>query len=218
MDNALDMRHFATLQQHINERLESLGLCTAQRQYQWLYGALGAVPSDVMFICENPSQAGVKKAELAARRGDRQPDIEDQWRGGGPGDPATRIFRAVLYEIGLKRTPPDDPGGWQCYITNVIKEMAVAGDFEKTEKYSKAVAWADILEWEIQQVGPSWVFCVGSTAHSLVRRLQRGGRLASLHGRHIRKLWHYSARRGTAVGKEKIREGIRESGFRIGRG
>ncbi len=219
MDDHLDMRHFETLRQCINSRLRELGLCTGQTGHSWLYGALGAVPSDVMFICENPSKSGVEGAEKVASRSGRQPDIEDQWRGSGPGDPATKRFRPVLCKFGLKLNPPDDPGGWRCYITNVIKEMAVAGDWEKLSlarvKYPKADEWADILEWELQQVKPSWVFCVGDKAHDLVGRLQRSGRLPSIQGRHIHKITHYSARKSDVKGL--MIKDIRESGFPGGR-
>ncbi len=138
MDDELDMRHFQTLRQRINNRLTKLGLCAEQTRYRWLYGALGTVPSNVVFICENPSQSGVKKAERAARCSGRQPDIEDQWRGGSP----IKTFRPVLCEIGLKLTPPGERGGWQCYITNVIKEMAQTKTFRelgRPGKYAKAV-------------------------------------------------------------------------------
>ena len=219
MNDELDMSHFDVLRQRINSRLRELDLRTGQRKHRWLYGALGAVPSDVMFVCENPSKGGVKGAEKHARYSGRQPDIEDQWRGDGPGDPATRIFRPVLCEFGLKLTPPGDRGGWHCYVTNVIKEMAVAKNWEKlplvSVKYPKADEWADILEWEVQQVKPRWIFCVGGKAHFLVDRLQRGGRLPSLRGQDIHQITHYSAR-GSNV-KEQIMQDIRGAGFPIRR-
>ena len=217
MDDELDMRHFQTLRQRINNRLTKLGLCAEQTRYRWLYGALGTVPSNVVFICENPSQSGVKKAERAARCSGRQPDIEDQWRGGSP----IKTFRPVLCEIGLKLTPPGERGGWQCYITNVIKEMAQTKTFRelgRPGKYAKAVEWADILEWELQQVQPTWVFCLGGNSHYLVKRLRRCGRLPSIQGQHVHKIWHYSAQgRSDEVIKQQIIEDIRGSGFAVGR-
>lgn len=219
MNDELDMRHFETLRQRINRRLRELDLRTGQTKHRWLYGALGAVPSDVMFVCENPSKGGVKGAEKHARYSGRQPDIEDQWRGDGPGDPATRVFRPVLCELGLKLTRPADRGGWQCYITNVIKEMAVAKNWEKLrlveKKYPKAVDWAGILEWEFQQVQPNWVFCLGGKAFSLVKRLQRYGQLPSLQGQRIHQITHYSARKSDVKGL--MMEGIREAGFPVER-
>lgn len=219
MNDELNMRHFETLRHRINSLLRGLDLRTGQTEHQWLYGALGAVPSDVMFICENPSKGGVEGAEQGAMHNDRQPDIEDQWRGSGPGDPATRVFRPVMCELGLKLTPPGDRGGWRCYITNVIKEMAVAKNWEKLPlvrvKYPKAVEWAGILEWEFQQVQPNWVFCLGGKAYCLVKRLQTFGQLPSLQDQHIHQATHYSAR-GSDV-KERIIEDIRGAGFPVGR-
>ena len=219
MNDELDMRHFESLRQRINSRLRELDLRTGQTRHQWLYGALGAVPSDVMFICENPSKSGVEDAEKDARRIDRQPDIEDQWRGSGPGDPATRIFRPVLCEFGLKLTPPGDRGGWQCYVTNVIKEMAVAKNWGELSlarvKYPKAIKWADILEWELQQIQPSWVFCVGDNSYDLVGRLQRSSRLPSLQGQHLHHITHYSARKSDVRGL--MLKDIRSSGFCVER-
>ena len=219
MGDELDMRHFETLRQRINSQLRELGLCTGQTRHQWLYGALGAVPSDVMFICENPSKGGVEGADEVASRNGRQPDIEDQWRGSGPGDPATRIFRPVLCELGLKLTRPADRGGWQCYITNVIKEMAVAKNWGELSlarvKYPKAIEWADILEWELQQIRPSWIFCVGDNAHDLVGRLQRSSRLPSLQGQHLHHITHYSARKSDVKGL--MIKDIRGAGFPVGR-
>ena len=218
MVDELDMRHFETLRQRINSQLTRLGL-SEQTKYQWLYGALSAVPSDVVFICENPSRDGVEKADWAARCGGRQPDIEDQWRGSGPGDPATRIFRPVLCEFGLKLTPPGDRGGWQCYVTNVIKEMAVAKNWGELSlarvKYPKAIEWADILEWELQQIQPSWAFCVGDNAYDLVGRLQRSSRLPSLQGQHLHHITHYSARKSDVRGL--MLKDIRSSGFCVER-
>jgi hypothetical protein len=64
------MQYFETLRGKINLRLNVLVkdhkydriMAKAQiEDFPWLYGALGKVPSDVMFICENPSIAGIKK-------------------------------------------------------------------------------------------------------------------------------------------------------------
>ena len=219
MDDELDMRHFETLRQRINSRLTERGLSTEQTRYRWLYGALGAVPSDVMFICENPSRDGVKRAERAAQSSGRQPDIEDQWRGGRR--PPIKTFRPVLCELDLKLTPPGDRGGWQCYITNVIKEMAQTKTFRGiglAGKHPKAAEWSDILEWELQQVQPSWVFCVGGNSHSLVTRLRRSGQLPSIRGRHIHKVMHYTAqgKSNEAIRKQMLKD-IRGAGFPVGR-
>jgi hypothetical protein len=124
----LNMRYFEELRDRINERLGELR--TPYRDLQarespWLYGALGEVPSDVMFICENPSITGVRQAHVDTIDG-RAPDIEAQWWG-GRNNPAAKRFRPVLRQVGLKTNRPDARGGWRCYITNVVKEANVAG-------------------------------------------------------------------------------------------
>jgi hypothetical protein len=192
----LNMSHFQELRARINHRLEELG--TPHRtlqldEYPWLYGALGAVPSDVMFICENPSIAGVRQANTDTIDGGA-PDIEAQWWGGRK-NPAAKRFRPVLTEMGLKTNGPDQRGGWNCYITNVVKEANLAGADQQmkstAERQEQARDWADILKWEIEQVRPKRVFCVGSAAHAMVSFLRRE-RLLPFFTPH--KIGHYSAR------------------------
>ena len=125
-----------------------------------------------MFICENPSLAGVANAHVATVDG-RAPDIEAQWWG-GPRNPAATRFRVALHRLGLKTTHPSVKGGWLCYITNVIKEMNVAGDnrqLSPADRRTMARQWAPILAWEIEQVSPRHVFCVGNAALDHVKRL-----------------------------------------------
>jgi hypothetical protein len=144
------MQHFEELRSRINRRL--MALETPHREWQiedysWLYGALGAVPSDVMFVCENPSISGVRQAHVDTIDGNA-PDIEAQWWG-GQRNPAAKRFRAVLYQMGLKTTSPDARGGWNCYITNVVKEANFAGADQRSLSASdlrqQARDWADIL-------------------------------------------------------------------------
>ena len=59
-------RHFVELREKIHDRLRILRPPHWEEQiekYPWLYGALGDPGADVMFICENPSLAGVRKAK-----------------------------------------------------------------------------------------------------------------------------------------------------------
>ena len=190
------MRYFRDLRDKINRRLDKLKTPHRDMQineYPWLYGALGQVPSDVMFICENPSLAGVAKAHVDTIDG-RDPDIEAQWWD-GPNSSCRKRFRPVLCQMGLKTSPPDAPGGWKCYITNVVKEANVAGadQGKKTpqERRKQARDWADILRWEWDQVRPQHVFCVGGASFEAVKRLQREGLLPDFNPD---KMWHYSAR------------------------
>lgn len=172
----VSLNHFDELRKRINQRLEDLKAPHRREQietYPWLYGALGRVPSEVMFVCENPSAGGVSRAAVDTVDGG-PPDIEAQWWGGRK-NPAAKRFRVALYQLGLKTTPPDVKGGWQCYITNVIKEMNVVSDHRtfSTADYSRmAAAWAPVLSWEIEQVRPKLVFAVGNRALDRLKWLE----------------------------------------------
>ena len=189
----LTLAYFETLRSKINERLTRNGTKHAHRQindFPWLYGALGQVPSDVMFICENPSLGGVEKAHVRTIGGGA-PTIEDQWCGGVRSN-AVKRFRAALCELGLKTTPPLQRGGWRCYITNVIKEADVVKDFNQRKKQELAVAWADVLDWEIRRVCPKVILTVGDNATDLVRHLQDRRLVPDTPRPH--KVMHYSNR------------------------
>jgi hypothetical protein len=208
--SGLDLRHFERLREKINTRLRETGPKYAKLQieeYRYLYGALGAVPADVMFICENPSLAGVAQAHVQTIDGG-PPDIEAQWWG-GPTNNAAKRFRAVLHELGLKTTRPEQRGGWQCYITNVIKEANVAGEQNAllpSAHEQQARIWADILDWEVGEVSPRHVFCVGGRAAAAVKKLQREGLLRTFPAH---KIWHYSARGSDERVKSNMIQGIR---------
>jgi hypothetical protein len=195
----MNMQHFDELRRRINKRLEEIRAPHRRAQileYPWLYGALGEVPSEVMFVCENPSIAGVKRAHIdTVDRG--EPDIEAQWWGGAM-NPAAKRFRVAIHRLGLKATPPAVKGGWRCYITNVIKEMNVAGDHQKsstTDHRDMAQVWAPILTWELSQVQPKHVFCVGRRAHGFVTWLVSQRLIPRIRPVVVN---HYSARSGDA--------------------
>lgn len=211
----MSTQHFATLRRKINKRLHTLALDTGQTRYRWLYGALGVVPTSVMFVCGNPSQRGVEEKAGDAKRTGIQLTIEAQW---GSGLPLTRL-RPVLCRLGLKQGAPGAPGGWQCYLTNVVKEMTLKslGSYSESEQHAKALAWAGILEWELQQVRPTWVFCMGHPAFNLVTWLQKCGRLPTLQacGSRLHRVWHYSTQRSDSVVKRHILEDIKASGFPV---
>lgn len=202
----LPQQHFLDLRDRINVCLEKTQALYRQDQiekFPWLYGALGAVPSDTMFICENPSVAGIQKANVQTIDGGK-PDIEAQWWG-GPNDYAAKRFRHVLFELGLKTSPPDCRGGWNCYITNVVKEANFTKEqrkFSGTELKQQAKKWADILLWEIEVVNPQHIFAIGGAAYKRVREL------SLFPADRIHRIWHYSARRSDDVVITKMKREI----------
>lgn len=189
----LDMKHFEELRSRVNAQLEVLRVPTRREQidrYPWLYGALGEVPSKVMFICENPSLTPTRSARNVDGG---PPDIETQWWG-SPTNNAAKRFRRALYVTGLKETSPNARGGWRCYITNVIKEANLARDQEAlppTERFEQARVWAPILRWQVECVAPEHVFTVGSRADASFRRLQSHGLVPPVP---CACIMHYSAR------------------------
>lgn len=161
-----------------------------------------------MFICENPSLAGLRKAEppLGGPCG-----FDTQWTG----DPAFRWdkrFRTVLCDLGLKDGGIWERGGWHCYITNVIKQTDFVRDWNDPSKVSSAAKWraarkwSRILQWELDVVCPKIVFCVGRAAEGFVRRLVREGRF-DLRGVPARYIRHYP-RGGHEEVEREMRRGI----------
>lgn len=76
-----------------------------------------------------------------------------------------------------------------------MKEANVAGIDQRAktsdERREQARTWADILRWELENVQPKHVFCVGGASFDLVNRLQ-SERL--LPGFYPISICHYSAR------------------------
>lgn len=203
-----ELQHFTDLREKINARLEEIDAPHRDEQihvFPWLYGALGAVPAETMFICENPSLAGVRRANVETIDGG-PPDIEAQWWGGWR-NPAGKRFRLALFELGLKQTPPAARGGWKCYITNVVKEANIAREQEeRKDRPQQATLWAGILAWELGQVEPHHVFAVGGRAYKAIVGLQAARLLPRFR---VHQVWHYSARRSDELVTEKIVEGVR---------
>ena len=197
----LNMQYFNTLRNKINQKLKELmeskviDLEVRKEQiekYTWLYGALGNVPSNVMLICENPSFKGVKNANIKTVDGE-QPDIEAQWWGGEK-NPAAKRFRKALHRTQLKTTLPEEKGGWNCYITNAIKQVNIVKNqnaLPQCIKEQQAKDWATILQWEIFQVKPKYIFCMGGKTERAIKLLQKENMIQKFP---INKLIHYSAR------------------------
>jgi len=189
------LAHFAELQRRVNARLRELAPQHMEKQlkYGWLYGAWGSVPARAMFVCENPSLEGCEATHNETSADERDGNI--QWNG----DFRARRFRRALCRAGLKEPPAESDKGWRCYITNVVKEVDIAGDYGKlaqSRKVVKAEQWADVLAWEWSMVKPARVFAVGEAAYRVLRRLQSGKLIPGRPG--IHQILHYSSRKSTA--------------------
>ena len=202
-------RHFLELREAIYDRLRTLRPPSWEEQiedYPWLYGALGDANADVMFVCENPSLSALRAIAESPKGG--PPDFDTQWTG-NPTNRRDKRFRTVLCDLGLKDGGIWEPGGWHCYITNVIKQAAIVSEWGETPwdaKLRAARQWSEILQKELDVVRPDIVFGVGGSAHRMVKWLQRNAGLDVPAP--ICRIWHYSAYRGDEKVERMMRDGI----------
>ena len=102
--------------------------------------------ADVWFIAEYPSLVQVERVT-------RDESPEAQWNK-SKGD---EVFRDMLVTARPEKGGRDTPGGWNCYITNIVKSVARpanwnAGDWE--DWFLVAEAWAPVLAWELEHGAP----------------------------------------------------------------
>lgn len=138
-----------------------------REQYSWLVGALGNPRSNIFFVAENPSLTQVERVGYPHGK---PPTIETQWSG-SRGD---ILFREMLVKHGFKNGSIDSPGGWDCYITNVIKEADYTKDWrEKSQELRNHAAeiWARVLAYELSRVKPKLVVVMGKQTEALIRHL-----------------------------------------------
>src|SRR5687768_12537190 len=91
----------------------SAALSDHRVDFPWLTNSLGDPFAGVWFVAEYPSLGQVE-------RGGAAPSVETQWAV-SRGD---RLFREALVGAGFKDGASDSPGGWRCYVTNIIKHAA----------------------------------------------------------------------------------------------
>ena len=87
----------------------------------------------------------------------------------------------MLCDLGLKEGGIWERGGWKCYITNVIKQVAIVADVKNIsldDRRRAAIRWSKVLQWELDNVRPTRIFCVGNKAHDLVKWLRANGPVA----------------------------------------
>jgi hypothetical protein len=128
-------------------------------EHPWVIGALGDINARVWFVAEAPS---LTQAERAHADGP-----EHQWSV-SRGD---KLFRQMLVKHGFKNGNESSPGGWRCYITDVVKSLHRAGKWSKlsVEKQREiAAAWAPVLAWELETGRPELVVSVGDRTDDLL--------------------------------------------------
>jgi Uracil DNA glycosylase superfamily len=159
-------------------------------EYPWLTGCLGDPFAPVWFVAENPSLTQVAKAV-----GDSQ---ELQWSV-SPGD---KLLRQTLVKHGFKTNGASNPGGWRCYITDVVKSATPVKEWNKLSKGERrlvAEVWAPVLAYEIREGKPRVVVVLGEKAEDLVRHLLRRNLIPHLPN--PKRIHHYSYIASRAEGK-----------------
>ena len=117
-----------------------------------------------------------------------EPTEEFQW-GVSRGD---MLFRDKLVKYGFKEPPADSPGGWNCYITDIIKQTEYVAEW-RSKKASAvnnaAEIWADVLSWELETSRPKMVVAMGRQVGRLMMHL---GMVMKVKFPIIRYMEHYS--------------------------
>ena len=142
-------------------------------QYPWLVGALGNPDTDTWFVAENPS---LTQVERALNPDGGKPTPEAQWWA-SRGD---KLFREMLVKYGYKKGTKESPDGWQCYITNVIKEADYTQHWrEKTQlaRNASAEIWSNVFRWELENTKHKLVVVMGKQTGLLVDYLVASHRI-----------------------------------------
>lgn len=111
---------------------------------------------------------------------------QDQWNV-SHGD---KLFREQLVTHGFKSGAPDSAGGWQCYITDVIKSVTRTSELTPATKRELAEAWAPVLKWELEYGQPTIVVSVGRDPDRLLSHLLRQRLIPPLPRRMM--VYHYA--------------------------
>lgn len=166
-----------------------------RREHPWLTGSLGNPFSGIWFLAESPSLSKIEtRTKMGVTSAGRKLTPEAQW-GSSQG---SQVLREALVRAGFKDSPWNSPGGWHCYITNVIKNARYAEKWGKGEKLKAAEIWAPVLRWQLEQSSPQLVVLMGGTVEKLVQHLEHQGMISPPS---MRKIHHYSYIAFRAEGK-----------------
>lgn len=151
--------------------------------HPWLTGWLGDPGAPVWFVSENPSATQVDRIHSAAAT------PESQWAA-SRGD---ALLREALVEHGLKLDGEFTPGGWRCYLTNVMKSEVFVKDWNGTPSQAQlrvAEAWAPVLRFELEVGNPKVLIVLGGKAERALKHLRKTRLLPALPP--TRRIDHYS--------------------------
>ncbi len=157
-----------------------------RKKFPWLTGYLGDPFSGIWFLAENPS---LSRVERIAQRPNFRSALDLQWSE-SPGD---KLFRAMLVKHGFKRGGPMAPGGWRCYITDIIKETDYVQKWHDKSQGARnrvATEWAPVLTWELANSAPQLIVVMGRQTERLLKHL--ASTLPNIKLRATEYLDHYS--------------------------
>ena len=122
-------------------------------EHPWLTGSIGDPSCPVWFIAEIPS-------ERAVRSNGPRSSPEAQWTG----NRAAILFREMLVNNGFKTNGVLGRGGWNCYVTNVMKHAEPAEEWKAKsgeDRYAAARAWSPALRREFELGAPRILVALG---------------------------------------------------------
>lgn len=161
----------ANLRQEIQRVLSATGQVSDWLgKFPWLVSSLGEPSSPIWFIGENPS---LKQVERATDPDGGRPSLQAQWWASS-GD---KLFRRALVEAGLKEGTISSPGGWRCYITNLVKEpdYVSARNSRRSKADVSVRRWAEVLKWQLACGQPKLVVFMGKAVGRMASDLQSCG-------------------------------------------
>ena len=131
-------------------------------EFPWLTSYLGDPHAPVWFVAEYPSLTQVERAPFSTP--------EAQWNI-SIGD---RLFREMLAKHGFKTGGEAAPGGWRCYITDIVKSTYRAKKWNaaaREELFAIAEGWSPVLAWEFETARPAILVVLGSRTKTLLDHL-----------------------------------------------
>ena len=159
----------------ITKVIRDHALCDWFNEYPWLTGSLGNLKSPVWFLGEYPSCAAVAKVDKKANANGTELTPNLQW---SCIDDSAKLWREAVTEAGLKVGNPCDDSGWNCYITNIIKEPQTPRVLN-TQPISKikeeAELWRSVLQLELCLGAPKVLVVMGERANKLLEHLKENG-------------------------------------------
>ena len=157
----------------IKKIIRDHGLCDWLTKYPWLTGSLGNLKAPVWFLGEYPSRTAIAKVDKKVDAGGATSNL--QW---SCFDESAKLWREAVTEAGLKVGEPCDNSGWNCYITNIIKEPHIPGNLN-TQPISKikeeAERWQSVLQLELCLGAPKVLVVMGEQASKILEHLKNNG-------------------------------------------